>query len=525
MQIFKGGIQSKLALMALLAILGMISVLALGAYEQRALIEQERRDKVRAAVEVASGIITHYGTEVEAGRLTKEKAQAQALAELKALRYDGKEYYWVNDMQARMIMHPIKPELDGKDQSQNKDPNGVFIFREFAQVASTQGQGYVSYMWPKPGSENPQPKVSYVIGYKPWGWVVGSGIYVDDVRADAFASAGKLALWSLPFMLVVLGSAWWLQKRIIAPIREATRRMRTLDLSARLPVKGDGTALDDLNAALNGTLDRVGDVISRVNTASAGLIDASSSLAGAGDAIEGSAQETSRQAEQMRGTIDGVTKNIQTVSTGTEEMNASIRQIADSANAAAQVAAAAVRTADVTNENVNRLGASSQEISAVVKAISGIAEQTNLLALNATIEAARAGESGKGFAVVASEVKDLAQESARASEDIGHRVEAMQSEVEAAVAAIAEITRTIAEINDYQAAIASAVEEQTATTQEMGQSSQAAAAEGRTLTSGAQTLAGSAERTVGEAASVRNAAARVQSTAHDLEVAVAGMGG
>ncbi|GAB77691.1 methyl-accepting chemotaxis protein [Austwickia chelonae] len=163
-----------------------------------------------------------------------------------------------------------------------------------------------------------------------------------------------------------------------------------------------------------------------------------------------------------------VNTNIQTVAAGTEEMTASIREIAKNAQDAAGVAASAVTVADRTNATVAKLGDSSAKIGEVVKAITSIAEQTNLLALNATIEAARAGEAGKGFAVVANEVKDLAQETAKATEDIGHRVEQIQVDTEAAVAAISEISVIISQINDTQATIASAVEEQTATTNEMG---------------------------------------------------------
>ena len=162
-----------------------------------------------------------------------------------------------------------------------------------------------------------------------------------------------------------------------------------------------------------------------------------------------------------------VTLNVQTVSSGSEELGASIREIAQNAQNAAQVVAEAVEVADATNRTVSKLGDSSAEIGNVVKVITSIAEQTNLLALNATIEAARAGDAGRGFAVVANEVKDLAQETARATDDIAARVQAIQADTAGAVIAIGEIATIIARISDYQNVIAAAVEEQTATTTEM----------------------------------------------------------
>jgi methyl-accepting chemotaxis protein len=230
----------------------------------------------------------------------------------------------------------------------------------------------------------------------------------------------------------------------------------------------DGRGSDEIAemvTALNTALDKIVGVFSKINGTADQLAGASSGLQSIAADVGRSAHETSAQAEVVSRTADEVSQNVQAVAAGGEQMGTSIGEIARNANEAARVATGAVQSVELTTGTMNKLGESSREIGDVVRLITSIAEQTNLLALNATIEAARAGDAGKGFAVVADEVKQLAQETARATEDISQRVETIQADADQATRAISEIAGVITRINEFQTTIASAVEEQTATTQ------------------------------------------------------------
>ncbi|WP_030442061.1 methyl-accepting chemotaxis protein [Actinoplanes subtropicus] len=267
---------------------------------------------------------------------------------------------------------------------------------------------------------------------------------------------------------------------LVLPLSKSIKsQLRTVGDALDAVAAGDLTRAAEVRAR-----DEIGVMAAAVNRARAGLREtvealtagsrtlgqSARSLTDITSRIGRSAEEAASQANEVASAADTVSANVSTVAAGSEQMGSSIREISRNANDAAQVAAEAVEVAASTNQTVSQLGDSSAEIGNVVKAITAIAEQTNLLALNATIEAARAGESGKGFAVVASEVKDLAQETAKATEDISRRVEAIQADTSSAVEAITRIGEIIARINDYQLTIASAVEEQTATTTEMSRS-------------------------------------------------------
>jgi methyl-accepting chemotaxis protein len=332
------------------------------------------------------------------------------------------------------------------------------------------------------------------------------------------------AFWTIAVLLAVgvLGSLL-LGFRVAGRVRNTVREVARVaeGLAEGDLTRTSGVTVRDEVGLMAGALDQaIGrlrqDVVTLAGNAST-LHSAAGQLTSVSGAVDSAASDASMQAGSVAAAADAVSNNLQVVSAGSQEMGSAIRDISVSTTEASEVAVQAVEVASATNAIVARLGESSSEIASVVKTITAIAEQTNLLALNATIEAARAGESGKGFAVVAGEVKDLAQETAKATEDIARRVQAIQSDTGGAVAAIGEISAIIERINGIQMTIASAVEEQTATTQEMNRTlSEAASGAGNI----AATIGGVSEATQRTTASVgetRHAADDLATTASQLQ--------
>ncbi|WP_040156828.1 methyl-accepting chemotaxis protein [Mobilicoccus massiliensis] len=326
-----------------------------------------------------------------------------------------------------------------------------------------------------------------------------------DARADAVSdeidAAIARTIWIVVVATLVLPVVILLVARAVArpiqrslrSVRDSLRAMADDDLTVPAEVT-TGDEVGETAQALEHSRQSILGIIGRVKEAAESVAREAETMTERSRRIGTRAVDSSTALGATAGEADDVSHNIQTVAAGTEQMTSSIREIAQSTNDAAGVAAQAVQVAETTNATIGQLGTSSAQIGEVVKAITSIAEQTNLLALNATIEAARAGEAGKGFAVVANEVKDLAQETSKATEDIGRRVEAIQLDTEAAVTAITQIGAIITRINDSQSTIASAVEEQTATTNEMSRSVADAA-------SGAGRIAESIQRSAGDARS------------------------
>ena len=402
---------------------------------------QSRMDATRQHVEVAHGVLAWAHGQEKAGTLTRPQAQALARSAIAAMRYDGSEYFWINDMHPRVVMHPIKPDLDGKDVGGMKDPNGLPLFQAFVAQVRKDGKGFVGYQWPKPGSERPVDKVSYVQGFEPWGWIIGSGVYVGDLQA---AQAQRLWL-SGGVVLAALAVAGYLflsfYRVMDGGLKETRRHLRAMtagDLTTSPSPWGRDEAAE-LMLELRAMQDSLRGMVLRVRRSSSEIVHSSSEIASGALDLSARTESTAASLQQSAASMEEIAATVRNTAEHTDEASRVARQNAE-------VAAEGGRVMQDVVQTMEGIRGSSARIGEIIGTIDSIAFQTNILALNAAVEAARAGEQGRGFAVVAAEVRTLAQRSAGAAREIKGLIGTSVDQVEAGAGIVRRAGETMAAI-------------------------------------------------------------------------------
>jgi methyl-accepting chemotaxis protein len=492
-------IRSRLLLTSTLSMLAflILAIYSVTAFRQN--LYESAQGRLKDLVSSAETIITSYEQQARDGKLPADQARARAIEAVRAMRYDTSGYFWIHDMDMRVIMHPMRPEWDGQIKSDIKTVEGKPLYGEMNQAIRTAGgtEAFYAYGWPKPGEAKDKnfPKESFVKLFKPWNMVVGTGVYIDDIDARAWSVGLVLGAICLIVLAALSALVLMLDRSISRPLAAASElldRLNAGDAKATADLKTSVPEINGIVRAIEGYRQsiiereqmasrssadvkvrearqvRIDALIAEFRRDAAAALDRvganARSMVGTASDLNTTADTTANRVTGAAAAAEQASASVEQAAAAAEELASSIQEIARQIATTNKVIERASDTARSANTQITGLADAASRIGDVVDLINNISCQTNLLALNATIEAARAGEAGRGFAVVASEVKSLASQTAKATEDISAQISGIQTSTGDAVAAIRQITDIMEEVNHYTAAIAAAVDEQGAAT-------------------------------------------------------------
>ena len=387
-------------------------------------LKQQRQSELRHLTEIAVGIAREEYDAAIRDRSSEQIAKKLDAERISKLRYGNGDYFWINDLVPRMIMHAAKPELNGQDLTEIKDPLGKHLFVAFVDTVKKDGSGFVEYQWPKPGKDAPQPKLSFVAGFAPWGWVIGTGVYIDDLDAQLWDSV-RTVIMAVLAVIGVLGVVTLIIARkmstALVAMSSAVTRLGEGDFAIVLPGLGRRDELGDMarsierfkvkiaekveaDAALDdqrrllaeqakrAALEQMADTVERETTAAVGEVSArTEQMAGKAEQLTGSAVLLGENSNSVAAAAEEALATTQIVASASLQLSESISGIASQVGASRKLTAEAVAASTKAQSTIAKLSDAASRVGTVTSLISEIASQTNLLALNATIEAARAG--------------------------------------------------------------------------------------------------------------------------------------
>jgi methyl-accepting chemotaxis protein len=501
-------LRTKLIVLLGLSVLAVVISIAFAAGMLRDRMVEDRVDKLRAVTQSALGIARALENQVDAKTLTREQAIAQLREIVYKMRFDGGTgYITVSADDGTVIVQPVDPSKEGKPTTA-ADADGRPLYALYGEALRNSDDGTVSYTFPKPGETQRQPKIAYVAAFRPWHAVFLSGAYINDLNAMFNAALMRLSLIGGLTLLLTLTIGWLVNRdigKMLGGLRDTMKRLAGGDLTVTIPGLDRTDEIGGMAQAVGVFKDNAGRMIAlqqeqqaerqraveerrqsltsladRFDKEVRGVVEAVATAGGDMGAAARKVSGTAGTAVELSGSAlieaEQATLNVQGVAAAIEEMAATGSEISRQVSRAATISREAAEEGRRTNDKVAGLAAAAQKVGDVVKLIQDIAAQTNLLALNATIEAARAGDAGKGFAVVAGEVKSLANQTAKATEDIRAQIASIQAESSAALAAIQGISQTVHGVEEIAAAISSTVDQQSSAILEVSGNIQQAAA-------------------------------------------------
>ncbi|ASG24923.1 methyl-accepting chemotaxis protein [Nitrospirillum viridazoti] len=552
---------NKLKISHRLALFMPMLVLALGLAVSFALtslrhtLTEDRKEELKQILMVTRGVAQNWYDREQSGELTRAQAQKGAQDDIRKLRFGNGEYVYVNQYDGLTVVH-IKKEFEGKNRMDFKTADGVETVRLGIEAAK-QGGGSFTYTYPRPGNKGGPsqnfPKMTYSLGFEPWQWALGTGIYVDDID-DIYHD---ILIDMLMLTAIVVGAgglvAYMLARSIAKPLKLMTERMGQLadgDLTVDIPLLNDRHEIGRLARALevfkrnglrNAELTQAQQAeqqekLRRQEAVEASLADFQqrsarvlSNVVHASEDVRNHSSGLADMATQSRGMVEmanhasaETTGNVQMIASAAEELAAAVGEVNSQVTRSTDIAERAVAQAEQTGVTMQGLADAAQSIGNIIQVIQEIAGQTNLLALNATIEAARAGEAGKGFAVVASEVKTLASQTTKATDEIQGYITGIQQETTRAVEAIGSIATVVGDMRTIATAIASAMEQQGATTSEIARNINQAAMGTQQVSTNIVGVAGAAEQTSQSANALHTASEALRQDADALNAEITG---